>query len=408
MERTTAGASEPWRGRKKDDAPRGVFRHPSGVWAVRFKCGGGCRKHEERVGPLKSEAIRVYHARRARALDEPGWCPDVERRQAKDRARIERQRQRARMTFAEYGREFIAWAKVHHRSWAKDDSRLSRVLPVLGTKKLDEISTADIERLLASLREGERALSPASVNRYRDLISGMFKRAIRLGLVAANPVRGIPKLRETGGRVVYLTPEEEQAIREALPSDLRPLFAVSVHTGLRWSEQAGLRWRDIDMLAGVMTVSHSKNGHTRQVPMNSAVRSVLFDLAARRERPDDPGESVFGAAYRTTARLFEKAVQRAQAALRDAGKDAGRLDGYTWHGNRHTFASRLVMAGVDPRTVQELGGWKTLAMVQRYTHLAPSRLADAVERLVVSNAGEVRQKFHSTQDASVLVTPGVS
>lgn len=77
-------------------------------------------------------------------------------------------------------------------------------------------------------------------------------------------------------------------------------------------------------------------------------------------------------------------MERAQAALRDAGKDAGRLDGYTWHGNRHTFASRLVMAGVDPLTVKELGGWRTLAMVQRYAHLAPGHLASAVERLVAT------------------------
>jgi site-specific recombinase XerD len=75
-------------------------------------------------------------------------------------------------------------------------------------------------------------------------------------------------------------------------------------------------------------------------------------------------------------------IERAQAALRQAGKDATRLDGYTWHCNRHTFASRLVMAGVDLRSVQALGGWRTLAMVQRYSHLAPDHLREAVERLV--------------------------
>lgn len=57
-------------------------------------------------------------------------------------------------------------------------------------------------------------------------------------------------------------------------------------------------------------------------------------------------------------------------------------EAYTWHGNRHTFASRLVMAGVDLRTVQQPGGWQSLAMVQRYAHLAPDHLRAAVERLV--------------------------
>ena len=116
--------------------------------------------------------------------------------------------------------------------------------------------------------------------------------------------------------------------------------------------------------------------------MNSVVRSVLIDLGARRKRPDDPDELVFAPHYTAADKFFPKAVGRAHAALTAAEKDASRLDGYTWHGNRHTFASRLVMAGVDLRTVQELGGWQTLGMVQRYAHLAPAHLHAAVERLV--------------------------
>ena len=57
------------------------------------------------------------------------------------------------------------------------------------------------------------------------------------------------------------------------------------------------------------------------------------------------------------------------------------------HCNRHTFASRLVMAGVDRLSVQKLGGWRTLSMVQRYAHLAPDHLRAAVERLTVAELG---------------------
>ena len=67
--------------------------------------------------------------------------------------------------------------------------------------------------------------------------------------------------------------------------------------------------------------------------------------------------------------------------------DASLLEGYTWHCNRHTFASRLVMAGVDLLSVQRLGGWRTLSMVQRYAHLAPDHLRAAVERLTVAELG---------------------
>ena len=95
---------------------------------------------------------------------------------------------------------------------------------------------------------------------------------------------------------------------------------------------------------------------------------------------------MFRCSYTSADKFFPKAVERACKALIDAGKDGGRLDGYTWHCNRHTFASRLVMAGVDLRTIQTLGGWRTLAMVQRYSHLAPAHLVEAVERLVPISA----------------------
>jgi len=360
--------------------------------------------HKEKVGRIKTDAVQTYHARRGRALSEPGWCPAVERRRGRERARAEQEREQKRLTFAAHAADYGAWASAHRdRSWPKSRTRLSRILPVFGSRYLDEITTKDIERFLAALRDGDRPLSPASVNRYRALLSAMFKRAVRDRHVPANPVTGTEKLPEAGGRIMYLEPEEEQAIRDALPPHLRPVFTVSINTGLRWSEQIKLRWADIDLLAGTITVGQPKRGRVRHVPINSVACAMLVELGARRQRPDDPAELVFEAAYRTVARVFERAVKAAQAALSAAGKDAGRLNGYTWHGNRHTFASRLVMAGVDLRTVQELGGWKTLSMVQRYAHLARGHLAAAVELASGSRgAVELSRNYPALERAPAL------
>ena len=101
-----------------------------------------------------------------------------------------------------------------------------------------------------------------------------------------------------------------------------------------------------------------------------------------------------------------RAVAAAQTTLRAAGREdeAARLDGVTWHALRHTFASRLVAAGVDLRTVQELGGWKTLSMVQRYAHLSLGHLAAAVEKIVVApeavSVRELRHNFDSAERAA--------
>ena len=216
----------------------------------------------------------------------------------------------------------------------------------------------------------------------------MFKRALRLGLVVRNPVTGIPKHKEPGGRIVYLTAADEDAILETLAENLRPMLLVALNTGLRWSEQQRLMWGDVDLLTGSLTIRFPKHGHTRQIPTNATVRQVLLDLATSRQRPADPKEPVFACPYREAAKFFPQTIARAQAILRRLGRDTSRLEGFTWHGLRHTFASRLVMAGVDLRSVQELGGWKTLSMVQRYSHLASEHLQSAVERLVRVQPGE--------------------
>ncbi len=360
--------------RKKDAAPRGIFRHRSGVWATRFTCGGG-HIHQERVGPLKSDAVRVYHDRRARAQDEPGWCPVTERETKRAEARAAQAR---RVIFRDYAREYLAWAKLHHRGWRTEASRISVMVEALGDVLLDALTHADVEKFLDGLLV-ERTQSTR--NRYRTLLHAMLNRARRYGHLPGNPVQEVAKFKEPEGRIKFVMLEEEQAIREALRPELRPLFTASVHTGLRWSEQLALEWRHVDFLTGLITVRQSKSGYSRQVPMNSVVRAVLMDLAGQRQRPEDPGEPVFRCPHKQADKFFPAAVERARKVLVGTGRDGSRLDGYTWHCNRHSFASRLVMAGVDLRTVQVLGGWRTLGMVQRYSHLAPTHLLEAVERL---------------------------
>lgn len=380
-EHVTAEGSEgriTWSRAKKDAAPRGVRRHPSGLWGIRFTCGAG-HLHREKVGPLKSDAIRRYHECRARAHDEAGWCPLVERRQARELAGAERARERRRVTFRVYAAEYLEWSRRHKRSWETDAARLKGLVAAFGDRRLDEITAADVERLRDGLLESR---ARATANRYRDLLSGIFRRAIRDGHATDNPVRAVSKFKENNERVTFLTDAEEAAVWATLVPKHRPLFVVSVHTGLRWSEEVGLRWQDADFLTGFITVPRSKHGQARRVPMNSVVRGVLMDLAGARRRPDDPDELVFPDRPTEPAHFFPKAVERAAAAMKAAGEAAPHLGSYSWHGNRHTFASRLVMAGVDPITVQELGGWRSGAMVRRYAHLSPGHLHAAVERLV--------------------------
>jgi integrase len=146
---------------------------------------------------------------------------------------------------------------------------------------------------------------------------------------------------------------------------------VLLQTGFRRGVFLGLRWRDVDFKAGVLTIPKSKNGETRHVPMTSTVRAILSHLPRRLD---------------TTALVFPNseghrdlrwAKKIVPAALRDA-----EIEGFRFHDLRHTFASRLAMEGLDLLTIKELGGWKSLSMVQRYAHLSPGHRRTAIERLV--------------------------
>ena len=153
------------------------------------------------------------------------------------------------------------------------------------------------------------------------------------------------------------------AIKASCPEHL-PELDLALNTGLRLSEQYTIRWQDVSLVRRTLTIRRSKNGTTRHVPLNQAALRSLEVLQTQA----NCSELVCGGAN-TSRRWFEPAVK------------AAGLQNFTWHCLRHTFASRLVMAGVDIRTVQELLGHKTIAMTVRYSHLAPKHTLAAVERL---------------------------
>jgi len=153
-----------------------------------------------------------------------------------------------------------------------------------------------------------------------------------------------------------------------------PLVLVALNTGLRRGELLQLQWRDVDLSRQILTVrgEGAKTGQTRHVALNSEVTAVLKGWK------DPAAESnwfVFSGSI-TTAPLAE--ARKAWAGVLKRAK----IVSFRFHDVRHTFASKLVMAGVHLNTVRELLGHRKISMTLRYAHLAPQHKADAVERLV--------------------------
>jgi integrase len=142
---------------------------------------------------------------------------------------------------------------------------------------------------------------------------------------------------------------------------------------MRMSEQYGLRWNLVDFERRQLHLFRTKNGDPSTIPLNAVALAALKELQGEQAKP---GTDPVFPSVRTG-----DALQGSRGWFSTALKDAKVLD-YTWHCNRHTFANRLVMAGVNLRTVAELLGHRTPQMVMRYAHLSPEHQASAVDRLV--------------------------
>jgi integrase len=209
----------------------------------------------------------------------------------------------------------------------------------------------------------------------KSTLSLIYRLGIEHEKVTSNPAKLLKRKQEDNGRVRFLNqdaPDEESRLRRTIQADAAnhmPEFDIALHTGMRPSEQYGLTWDRVDLIRRFVTIPKSKNGKRRHIPLNSTALAAFRTLFSRSRGEGPVFANVHGKPSKGYKHWFGPAIEKAK--IRD----------FTWYCLRHTFASRLVMAGVDLRTVAELMGHKTIQMTMRYAHLAPAHNLAAVERL---------------------------
>ena len=340
---------------------RGVYeKNPgSGEWWIQY-FDSRDRRRREKVG-TKAAAIRLVEKRRTEAR-EGVKLPDNLRAKA--------------VTFRELADEAIIWSRAHKKSWDDDEFRLKSLLPEFGDKAAEQITAGDIRKWLDSKAS---ELTLATRNRYCALVKMIYRVGEENERIKINPARLVHQKKENNGRIRYMTDAEEAKLRGVISCSHLPQFEIGLQTGMRLSEQFGLTWDQVDIDGGIIRLPETKHGDGRFVRLNSRARTVLRML--HESRVDDG--LVF--AGNRVPRWFTDQVRKGRRTLVGACGRAG-ITGITWHTLRHTYISRLVMAGVDLRTVMELAGHKTIQMTMRYAHLAPGHAALAVEKLCEPSA----------------------
>jgi integrase len=220
---------------------------------------------------------------------------------------------------------------------------------------------------VAGLKTASVGVSNATINRRLEVLRAVLRAARdEWGwLDKAPPVAMLP---EPTRRIRWLTTGEAERLLAELPQHLRDMARFSLETGLREKNVCRLKWADVDLKRGVLTVHGDQ--HKSKKPLGVALSQGATTVL--KGRPHRKGY-VF---------LFEghPVTKCNTAAWRKALKRAGIRE-FRWHDLRHTWASWHVQNGTPLHVLQEMGGWHSFEMVRRYAHLAPEHLAPYTKNL---------------------------
>lgn len=248
----------------------------------------------------------------------------------------------------------------------------------------EKTSPADVDHIvirafLGNLRE--RNLGKATIARKLSAVRSFLKFLLRRGMIERNPAAGVRTPKRDKKLPHFLSRDEvERLLKAPVGADARStrdraILEVMYSTGLRVGELAALRLGDVDLHEGT-ALARGKGKKERMVPLGSFALAAVGKYLAMRPQKGKSAESPLflnrfggGLSTRSVRRLFEKYV-----------KIAGLSPRTSPHTLRHSFATHMLDAGADLRSVQELLGHASLSTTQVYTHLTTTRLREIYER----------------------------
>ncbi|ABA56588.1 Phage integrase [Nitrosococcus oceani ATCC 19707] len=245
----------------------------------------------------------------------------------------------------------------------------------------DKLASGNITRYNQKNSGGQR--SPGSVNRYLAALSHTFTIAVKeWGWLEDSPMGRISKLKEPRGRVRFLSDSERErllkACRGSSNSFLYPAVVLALSTGARRMEIMALRWRNVDLQRGLISLHETKNGERRALPLAGHALDCVKRLSKVRQIDTD---LLFPSNHNPQQPLDLRKPW--EIALKQAG-----IEDFRWHDLRHSAASYLAMNGATLAEIAEVLGHKTLQMVKRYAHFSETHTARVVASMNAKIFGE--------------------
>jgi len=303
-------------------------------------------------------------------------------------------------TLAEFAGRFVdGYAKANRLKpsgiAAKKTVLSVHLIPLLGDKRLDQITTEDVQQLKAAL--GHRAAK--TVNNVLTVLSVMLRTAVEWDVITRVPC-AIKLLPTPKSEAAFYDFDEYERLVEAARSDSQALLVALLggDAGLRCGEIMALEWTDVDLAKRQLCVARSewkghvtvpKGGRLRYVPLTKRLTEALRQarhLRGARVLCDKQGQP-----------LTQKVIQ---VLMRRVARRANVKPGV--HILRHTFCSHLAMRGAPARAIQELAGHQDLETTQRYMHLSPAALDAAIRLLDDAPSGPAKAGPYDRGDEARL------
>ncbi len=317
------------------------------------------------------------------------WAKDTERKIKLGQFQFDQHN--VQRTFEELSERFVRDGCLEHHRSREDTLRHHHYWKSRFGKFALVHITADFigkEREILSQTPTERGVrSAATTNRYMASLSSLFTYAKKLGWISENPCLNLMKLKESSGRDRILSPEEIKrlliACQKSKSSHLYSIVLMAITTGARRGEILNLQWGDIDLERGIAHLKKTKNGYPRSVALESLVIEELKKLYQTKH----PLKSL----------IFSSKTAFGKVDIKKSWKKAleeARIEDYRLHDLRHGFASMAAGLGASNLELATAMGHKTLAMLQRYTHLDvkttqkySSQINEKVEELLQREKG---------------------
>ena len=281
------------------------------------------------------------------------------------------------LTFSELiNNHYIPFVKAEgKKSWSQEASLYKTwINKPLGEKKVCDISPIDVERVKHRVGKDR---SERTVQYCLAIIRRVYNFAIMRDFYdGVNPTKKVKIPSPDNGRTRFFTRDQAETLllelREKSPQ-LSQMTEVSLFSGLRWGEVAGLLFPDVNIDQKTIFVRDPKNKHSRTVPMPQRLQKLFHSIY----REGDSGyifPSKKGGKSEWVSRTIKRVID--ELKMNDGITDSRQK--LSFHSCRHSFCSWLAMEGVPLHTIGALAGHRNMRATQRYAHLLPDTLQAAV------------------------------